>query len=118
MGTSYTGDAEALPRPRPAGGVRPPSEALCSARLAAGRRGEPAGGRLREVPLQASTESCYRPPPGPHPRADTVGNVCGLLLPATIPSRKPPQQASPGELPLLLVAFLKIGFFFPVELEV
>jgi hypothetical protein len=29
-----------------------------------------------------------------------------------------PRQASPGEIPLLHVAFLKIGYFFPLDLNV
>jgi hypothetical protein len=105
VGTSDAGDEQAPPRPRGRWG----QATLATKKLRLGR----------VVMLRASSSSCCRRPRGPHPRATTVGNVRVLLPTATIPCRnmKPPQQASPGELPLVHVAFLKIGYFFAIGLN-
>jgi hypothetical protein len=97
------GQREEGSRQKLAAGAEEPSEAPCGAILVYGRRRWRAGVRLREVLLQASMGSCCRWPPGPRPRATTVGNVRDLLLPATIPCTR--WEASPEsfsrELPLL-----------------
>jgi hypothetical protein len=77
------------------------------------------GGRLTQLLLPASMGIYFRSPPGPPPRATTAGDVRDLLLPVTnlYSCRRPPihpQQASPGELPLLVlqVVLLTNKLFF------